>query len=579
MQFVLEEWLQIQESWREIPAFADVDRDTVGQVLESAAQFASEVIAPLNSTGDLEGARYDSGRVVTPQGFADAYRAYVEAGWGALALPADHGGQGLPLVLNCVLTEMLTAANHSFTMYVALAHGACECVAAHAPASLQQQYLPKMVSGEDAVSMCLTEAHAGSDLGLLRTRAEADPAVAGQYRLSGTKIFISGGEHDLTDNIVHLVLARLPDAPAGTKGISLFLVPKILPDGRRNTVRCDGIEKKMGIKGSATCVMNFDNAIGWLASEPHRGLAAMFVMMNSARLHVAMQGIGHAEAAYQNALQYARERRQMRAPAATRTQTAAADSIIEHPAIRRTLLQLRAYTEGQRALAYWCGHLIDVAEHHNDPAQRKDSHALASLLTPIAKAFFTDNGFTLASSALQVFGGHGYVHDNAIEQTLRDSRIGAIYEGTNEIQAIDLLVRKVLGDNGATFARLIAIVDEEVKRCELSPACREYAQKLRTAGAAQTDAIAAIRAGAQADPELPYRAANDFLRAAGLFLLAYAWARAARLAEPKARDSMFHADKLTTANFYFQWVFPEFDHCMRMVATARHSLPAIAQQA
>ncbi|HNK18084.1 MAG TPA: acyl-CoA dehydrogenase family protein, partial [Piscinibacter sp.] len=448
MRYVIEDVLGLPAQWAALPAFAELDADTARAVLAEAARFATEVLAPTNANGDLEGCTLADGEVRTPRGYKEAYRAFVEAGWPALACDPAVGGQGLPQVLNAALYEMLAAANHAWTMYPGLLHGAYECLHLHASEELKQRYLGKVVSGEWLSTMCLTEAHAGSDLGLLATRAT--PAADGSYRLKGTKIFISGGEQDLTDNIVHLVLARLPDAPPGTKGISLFLAPKFLPDGTRNPLRCDGIEKKMGIKGSATCVMAFDGATGWLVGEPNRGLQAMFAMMNAARLHVALQGLAHAQNAHRNAVVYAHERLQSRAP--VREGKAAADPIVLHPAMRRTLLRQRVLVEGARLIAYEAAHLIDLAEHAGDAAQRERAQEQAALLTPVLKSFLTDNGFALASDALQVFGGHGYTHDWGIEQCLRDARIAMIYEGTNQIQAIDLVVRKLVTDGGRAFA-------------------------------------------------------------------------------------------------------------------------------
>jgi alkylation response protein AidB-like acyl-CoA dehydrogenase len=543
MRFVIEDVLGAPAAWAETPAFADLDADTARQVIEEAGKFASGVLAPINAAADLQGCRWHDGQVSTPDGYREAYRAFVDGGWAALACDPEHGGQGLPLVIAAAFNEMIAAANHGWTMYPGLLHGAYDCLKTHAGAELQQRYLGPIVSGEWLATMNLTEPQAGSDLGGVRSKAT--PHADGSHRLSGSKIFISGGEHDLTDNIVHLVLARLPDAPAGSKGLSLFLAPKVLPDGRRNAIRCDGIEKKMGIKGSATCAMSFEDATGWLVGEPNRGLAAMFVMMNSARLHVAMQGLGHLEAAQQNAHAYARERVQGRGAA-----------IAAHPAVRRTLWSLRALAEGERVIAYWTAMLIDEAHHHPDAARRARSEALASLLTPIAKAFFTDNGHRGADEALQVWGGYGYVHEYGIEQTVRDSRIAMIYEGTNEIQAIDLLLRKVLGDGAATLGVLLGLLDEEAAACADTPALAEFAAALRAQTVAAQAAAAALCTAVRTDAEYPLRIADDFLRAMGLTLLAWAWARSARTALPKAGDD-WHAAKLSAARFGVQWLLPE----------------------
>ena len=446
MRFVLEHVLDAPTHWKACEAFADLDLETADAVLQEAARFASEVLQPLNSIGDLEGCvREADGRVRTPTGFPEAYQAFVAGGWPALPCTPDWGGQGLPLLLDAALREMLDACNHGWNMYPDLLHGAYETIKAHASEELKARYLPRIVSGEWLAAMALTEPQAGSDLGQLRTRAE--PQADGSLRISGNKIFISGGEHDLTDNIVHLVLCRLQDpanpAPAGTKGLSLALVPKVLPDGSRNALFCDGIEKKMGIKASATCAMRYEGATGWLIGEPHRGLAAMFLMMNSARLHVGLQGLGHQEMATQNARRYAAERVQMGRP------------IAEHPAVRKLLDRLDAMTQAQRVLAYRAALALDLAEHHGDTAVREREKRFAALLTPIVKAFCTHQGFHGPAAALGVWGGYGYVHEYGIEQTVRDARIAMIYEGTNEIQAIDLAQRKLLADGGATAGELL----------------------------------------------------------------------------------------------------------------------------
>jgi alkylation response protein AidB-like acyl-CoA dehydrogenase len=562
MRFVMEDVLGAPAAWAATPAFADFDAATARQVLEEAGKFASGVLAPINAAADLQGCRWHDGQVSTPDGYREAYRAFVDGGWAALACDPEHGGQGLPLVIAAAFNEMIAAANHGWTMYPGLLHGAYDCLKTHASAELQQRYLGQIVSGEWLATMNLTEPQAGSDLGGVRSKAT--PQADGSHRISGHKIFISGGEHDLTDNIVHLVLARLPDAPAGTRGLSLFLAPKLLPDGSRNPIHCDGIEKKMGIKGSATCAMRFEDATGWLVGEPHRGLAAMFVMMNSARLHVAMQGLGHLEIAQQNAHAYSRERVQGRgAPIAT------------HPAVRRTLWSLRALAEGERVIAYWTAMLIDEAHHHPDAARRAEADALASLLTPIAKAFFTDHGHRGADEALQVWGGYGYVHEYGIEQAVRDSRIAMIYEGTNEIQAIDLLLRKVLGDGGAALAQLLGLLDDEAAACGEAPALAEFAAALQAQTAAARTAASALRTAAPTDTDYPLRVADDFLRAMGLTLLAWAWARSARAALPSAADD-WHADKLRASRFGVQWLLPEAAWRWQRVMAQGADLPAAA---
>ncbi|MDO8774494.1 MAG: acyl-CoA dehydrogenase family protein [Burkholderiaceae bacterium] len=566
MHFVIEEVLKAPDDWAQTPAFTDLDADTSRQILEEAAKFATGVLAPINSAADLEGCKWVDGAVTTPQGYPAAYKAFVEGGWPALACDPEYGGQGLPALINAALNEMIAAANHGWTMYPGLLHGAYDCIKTHGSEALKARYLDKVVSGEWLATMNLTEPQAGSDLGQVRAKVEAGPMTedGASWLISGTKIFISGGDQDMTDNIVHLVLCRLPDAPAGSKGLSLMLAPKFLPDGSRNAIRCDGIEKKMGIKGSATCVMSFEGATGWLVGEPHRGLAAMFVMMNSARLHVGVQGLGHLEMAQQNAHAYARERVQGR------------NTVIEqHPAVRRTLWSLRALTEGERVVAYWTAQLLDEAHQHPDAARRARADGLVALLTPVAKAFFTDNGNRGANEALQVWGGYGYVHEYGIEQTVRDSRIAMIYEGTNEIQAIDLLQRKVLDDGGAKLLSLLTVLEQEVERCSVASELTEFSTALNGQIAATREALGALLAARQADPEWSLRVADDFLRGLGLTLLAWAWACSARVALPQSAD-VWYAEKVKAARFGVQWLLPEANWRWQRVLARGAALPAIA---
>ena len=458
--FILFNVLKAPEQLQTLAPFGETDAELMQQVLEEAARFVADKVAPIRREGDEVGAQFANGTVTMPPGSKEAYEAFWQNGWASLSCAVEDGGQGLPEVLNQVLYEMLSAANHGWTMAPGLLHGAYECIKHHASQSLKDAYLTKVATGEWLATMCLTEAHAGSDLGLVRTKAAPlvdHPNVHGLgqlYALDGTKIFISGGEHDLTDNIVHLVLARLPDAPPGPKGLSLFLAPKFMPDGSRNAVVCERIEEKMGIHASPTCVLRFDNASGWLVGEPGKGLGAMFVMMNAARLHVGLQGVGLLEAACQMATAYANERRQMRAPAKAHGSRPAdsaghaADLIVHHPAVRRILDTQRAWVDGGRVLAYQTALELDIAHHHTDPARRAQALRWCALVTPVLKAAFTHQAFHGGSDCLQVFGGHGYVREWGIEQVLRDARIAMIYEGTNEIQAIDLLVRKVAADRG-----------------------------------------------------------------------------------------------------------------------------------
>lgn len=571
--FVIDQVLELPRAWQSMDIYADFDADTARLVLEEAGRFTSEVLAPTNGPGDLEGCHFENGEVTTPAGYREAYRAYVEGGWPALACDPEVGGQGLPKALNAALLEMTAAANHAWSMYAGLLHSAYSCLHAYASPELKERYLAKVVSGEWASTMCLTEPQAGSDLGLLRSRAE--PLDDGSYAISGNKIFISGGEHDLTDNILHLVLARLPDAPAGTRGISLFLVPKFLPEelgGERNTVYCDGIEKKMGIKGSSTCAMRFERARGWLVGEPNRGLQAMFVMMNAARLQVALQGLGHADASYNRALRYAVERQQSRAPIRGDA-SRAADPIVEHPAMRRSLLDQRCIVEGGRVLAYWGAQMLDVAEGDSDPAQRELAETHLALLTPVLKSYLTDAGFQVASKALQIFGGYGYVHEYEVEQTVRDSRIAMIYEGTNEIQAIDLLVRKIVSDGGRRFETLLAKVLEHARQPGVRP---EYAAGIERLHDAVRDVVREVCERAAQDAEAPYRVADDFLALVSVLLMAHAWATLDRVAaQGQGESPEFLEAKRQSAEHYFRFGVPEADLHLARIRAGLAPLPQV----
>jgi len=538
--------------------FAEVDEALQGQVLEEAARFVAEVVAPSNRGGDEIGCRFTDGMVVTPPGFREVYQALVDGGWPGLSAAPEDSGQGLPAVLEAILYEWLSAANHGFTMAPGLLHGAYACLKHHGSDELRARYLSKIATGEWLATMCLTEAHAGSDLGQVRTRAV--PQADGSFRVSGGKIFISGGEHDLTPNIVHLVLCRLPDAPAGPKGLSLVLVPKQLEDGTRNAVHCERIEEKMGLHGSPTCVMRFDEATGWLVGEPGRGLAAMFVMMNAARLHVALQGVGLLDAAWQKADAYAAERRQMRAPGAVPASrgSEAADLIAEHPAVRRILDTQRAWVEAGRTLAYRSALMLDVATHDADPKARERAQRWCSLVTPVLKAACTHQAFHGASECLQVFGGHGYVREWGIEQIVRDARVTMIYEGTNEIQAIDLLVRKVLPDGGAAMsAVLIELRDTLDASREADADVQRRLAQLRYLGTT-------IAMAAHASPVLPYEVADDYLRVVMLTLMAWAWAR---IDAAEASDAE-RAARAGPAAAFRRWVLPEFELRLGIVKRA-----------
>ncbi len=543
IHFLVHEVLNAPAQLQPLPAFADSDAGLMRQVVDEAGKFVASVIAPLQQVGDQVGCRWVDGEVITPPGFRDAYQAFWRNGWPALACAGEDGGQGLPVLLEAVLYEMLSGANHGWTMAPGLLHGAYDCLKHHGSEALKVQYLEKIASGEWLATMCMTEAHAGSDLGLLRTQAIAQPD--GSYRVSGAKIFISGGEHDLSDNIVHLVLARLPDAPAGPKGLSLFLVPKWLPDASRNQVLCDRIEEKMGLHGSPTCSMRFDAASGWIIGLPGQGLNAMFVMMNAARLHVAMQGLGLLEAAWQKASAYSQERRQMRAPGA-RSSREPADLIALHPAMQRILQTQRCWIDGGRLLAYRTAIELDLARQHPDPERRASAQRWCALTTPVLKAALTQQAFYGASECLQVFGGHGYIREWGIEQILRDARVTMIYEGTNEIQAIDLLLRKVLPDGGAALAGMLEELETELApgRAADLAVCQRFAQLKQL--------TQAISAAARSDPALPYQAADDYLRLLALALLSWAWARIEAAAGPD--NKRWQAPAALP-----QRVLPEFD--------------------
>ncbi len=582
MQFVLHEVLQVSPALAQLPPHAEVDADTINAVLEEAGKFAAEVALPLNRVGDQQGCTLEASthEVKTPEGFKAAYAQYVQGGWPALSCDPQYGGQGLPFVLNNFLYEMLNSANQAWTMYPGLSHGAYECLHAHGTAEQKRLYLPKLTSGEWTGTMCLTEPHCGTDLGLLRTRAE--PQADGSYRLTGNKIFISAGEHDLAPNIVHLVLARLPDAPAGSKGISLFVVPKfhVQADGgvgERNGIYCGGLEHKMGIHGNATCQMVLDGAVGQLVGQPHKGLAAMFVMMNAARLGVGNQSLGLTEVAFQNALAYAKDRVQMRSLTGPKAKDKPADPIIVHPDVRKMLLTAKAYAEGGRALSSYCALLLDQEFNHPDEKVRKDAAELLALLTPIVKAFLTDNGHIATNACLQVFGGHGFIKEWGMEQFVRDNRINMIYEGTNTIQSLDLLGRKVLGNNGATlrkFGKLIAaLVEEEGVNEQMA----EFINPLAYLGEQMTKFTTELGFRAFQNADEVGAAAVDYLRVAGHLVFGYFWARMAQVALRQiaaGSSDPFYTAKLQTARFYFAKLYPETATLMR---TARSGSKALME--
>ncbi|MDB5796442.1 MAG: acyl-CoA dehydrogenase [Paucimonas sp.] len=581
IQFVMHELLGVEQELKQLPRHADVDADIINQVLEEGGKFTSQVLYPLNLSGDREGCTLDreTHEVRTPKGFKEAYQQYVEAGWPSLSCDPQYGGQGLPLVLNNTLYEMMNAANQAWTMYPGLSHGAYGCLHAHGTPEQQALYLPKLVSGEWTGTMCLTEPHCGTDLGLLRSRAEPQPD--GSYRITGNKIFISAGEHDMAANIVHLVLARLPDAPVGTRGISLFLVPKFLPDaggapGARNAVQCGAIEEKMGIHGNATCQINLDGATGWLIGEPNKGLNAMFVMMNAARLGVGMQSLGLTEVAYQNALVYAKDRLQMRSLSGVKAPDKPADPIIVHPDVRRMLLTARAYAEGGRAFTTHLALLLDKELHHPDEAVRKEAEDEVTLLTPIAKAFLTDNGWIATSEAMQVFGGHGYIVESGMEQYVRDSRINMIYEGTNTVQSLDLLGRKVLMDNGVKLRKFGEKVKAFVEENGTDEAMSEFITPLADLGEKVSKLTMEIGMKAFQNQDEVGAAAVPYLRVLGHLMFSYFFARMAKIAlEKQDSGDDFYKAKLGTARFYFSRLLPETAMLIRQARAGSAALMAL----
>ena len=580
MQFVIHELLNADKTYAQLPPHQEVDQETINQILEEAGKFASEVVFPLNQIGDREGCkRNDDGSVSTPRGFKEAYQQYVDGGWPSLSCDPQYGGQGLPQLINTALYETLNSANQSWTMYPGLSHGAYECLHAHGTPDQKKTYLDKLVTGQWTGTMCLTEPQCGTDLGILKTKAE--PQTDGTYSITGTKIFISSGEHDLAQNIVHLVLARLPDAPKGTKGISLFAVPKLLIGadgslGANNHVSCGSLEHKMGIHGNATCVMNFDGAIGTLVGEPNKGLNAMFVMMNAARLGVGMQSLGLTEVAYQNSVIYAKERLQMRSLKGPSEPDKVADPIIVHPDVRRMLLTQRAYAEGARAFAYWVALMIDTELSHPDESVRSETNEMVSLLTPIVKAFLTDNAFIATNEGLQVFGGHGYIAEWGMEQFVRDARINMIYEGTNTIQSLDLLGRKVLGDMGKKLTKFGKIIEQFIEEEGVRKNMQEFIDPLADIAVKVEKLTKEIGMKAMLNHEEVGAAAVPYLRVVGHLIYSYLFARMAKIAlEKESSGDPFYKAKLATARFYFAKLLPETATLIRQARAGSNSLMAM----
>ncbi len=546
-----------------LSGFEEATPEFIDQVLAAGATICEEVLFPINQSGDAEGVHLEDGEVRTPAGFKAAYKEYAEGGWTAVAADPAFGGQGLPETVRFVMEEMLCSANLSFSMYPGLSHGACSALISHGSDELKARFLPKLIDGTWGGTMCLTEAHAGTDLGMITTKAV--PAADGTYSLTGTKIFISAGDHDLTENIVHLVLAKLPDAPGGTKGISLFLVPKYrMTDdgapGARNGVTCGSVEHKMGIKASATCVLNFDSATGWMVGEPHKGMRAMFVMMNGARLAVGLQGLGLAEVAYQNALSYAKDRLQGRSLTGAKNSSGPADPIIVHPDVRKGLLRMKALNEGMRALAYWVGIRIDLEHRHPDPAVRQDCEDMVALMTPVIKAFLTDKAFDNTNIALQTLGGHGYIREYGVEQYVRDARIAQIYEGTNAIQALDLVGRKLPMEGGRLVRRFFELVKADVDAASGGD-LEEFGKPLGTALHQLQKATMLLAERGFANPDEVGAAATEYLHLMGYVAVGWQWLRMATVATEQLAagtgNARFLEAKRKTARFYFGRVLPE----------------------
>lgn len=547
-----------------LPGYEEATADVIDAVLTEGANVCETVLFPLNQSGDAEGVTYDNGVVKTPAGFKDAYAQYTAGGWTGLAADPNYGGQGLPEAVRFVMEEMLCSANLSFSMYPGLSHGACSALQSHGSDELKQRYLPKLIDGSWGGTMCLTEAHAGTDLGIITTKAEANGD--GTYKINGTKIFISAGEHDLTDNIVHLVLAKLPGAPSGTKGISMFLVPKYVPNadgsnGAANGVTCGSIEHKMGIKASATCVINFENATGWLVGAEHNGMRAMFVMMNGARLAVGLQGLGLAEVAYQNALAYAKDRLQGRSLTGPKNPDGPADPIMVHPDVRKGLLRVKALNEGMRSLAYWVGILIDIELRHPDAAERERAEDLVALMTPVLKAFLTDKGFDNTNIALQTLGGHGYIREYGIEQYVRDARIAQIYEGTNAIQALDLVGRKLPMHGGRLVRRFFEQVKADIDRYATDATMAEFCKPVAASLSQLQKATMVLAERGFANPDEVGAAATEYLHLMGTVAVGWQWMLMVGVAKAKLAagtgDARFLGAKIKTARFYVARLLPE----------------------
>ena len=581
MDFVLNEVLNAEQHYQSLPGCEDATPDMVSAIMEEGAKFAERVLSPLNQIGDQQGCQWSDGAVTTPEGFKDAYQQFVEGGWPSLAHEEEWGGQGLPESIGIIINEMVGTANWSWSMYPGLSHGAMNTLDAHGTDEQKETYLTKLVSGEWTGTMCLTEPHCGTDLGMLRTKAE--PQEDGSYKLSGTKIFISAGDHDMADNIVHIVLARLPDAPEGTKGISLFIVPKHLPQslGENNGVSCGSLEHKMGIHGNATCVMNFDDATGYLIGPPNKGLNCMFTFMNTARLGTALQGLAHAEWGFQNSLVYAKDRLQMRSLNGPASPDKPADPIIVHPEVRKMLLTQKAFAEGGRALIYYCAQLVDQVKL-TEGEEKEKADALLAFLTPIAKAFLTEVGFESANHGLQVFGGHGFISEWGMEQNVRDSRISMLYEGTTQIQALDLLGRKVLMSQGGSLKGFTKIVHKFCQAESDNTELQAFIKPLVELNKEWGELTMQIGMKAMQNRDEVGAASVDYLMYSGYVVLGYFWARMVKVAQEKLAagegDQAFYEAKLATAKFYFERILPRTRSLVVTMQSGSDNLMALDQE-
>lgn len=585
-RFVVNELLDLA-SYGNLPGFESATPDMIDTVINEAGKFCSEVLAPLNQVGDQEGCtRHDDGTVTTPTGFKQAFEQFKESGWGTIAHPEEFGGQGMPHVLGFVIEEFMATSNMAFAMYPGLTTGAVSALIAKGSQEQKETYLPKMIAGEWTGTMNLTEPHCGTDLGMIRTKAE--PQADGSYSITGTKIFISAGEHDMSENIIHLVLAKTPGAPDSTKGISLFVVPKFLVNddgsvGERNAVSCGSIEHKMGIHGNSTCVMNYDEAKGWMVGEENKGLAAMFIMMNAARLGVGIQGLAQAEVAYQNAVAYALDRRQGRALTGPQDPEAKADPIFVHPDVRRMLMDGKAFSEGMRALCLWGALLVDLSHKAQTEEERAEADALIGLLTPVMKGYGTDKGYDVATNMQQVFGGHGYVEEWGMSQFVRDARIAMIYEGTNGVQAMDLCGRKLAQNGGAAIQAFFKLAGEEIAAAKDVDGLQDMAEKLEKALGEQQAATMWFMQNAMQNPNHLGAGAHNYMHIMGIVVLGLMWLRMAKAATDalagSPEDPAFYENKLATARYYMDRFLPDAGALRRKLETGSDSMMALGEEA